>query len=260
MREDPIVYEDWQIGKASNTFLRPLKLVEGGLNLLLILSLVDIVISSRVFSLIPIIAVLGLGVLLVDYFGDNLLETILAKLVNVTVLFVITGLAYFQSTQDINPFIGLILGTVFFWKISLIPIFVPLRKVSGEIILPKNEKVEVRLLQAYKNLSTTSYGMNLDSIFEGRKALIRKNFPFTLIAFVFSLSMGTILGLGDSLQIYLIRFLMQVFLIIMSLYLSYLLIVWYTAREDTSLSGLIFSRMKRWVKRRFSRKKKPNTF
>ena len=162
MREDPIVYEDWQPSFAKRKNFQSLQYADGTLSLLY---LVIVLITAIQFK--NAVLIISSTLVIISYFFFEFVASQYNRAVFYRIVAVI-GLIVIRILFPINPYpltaiqIEVVFGFLILLKIALIPVLEVLNESYGEILIPRTKKVQDKLDYQLKVLSVTDFSIDLE--------------------------------------------------------------------------------------------------
>jgi len=162
MREDPIVYEDWQPSFAKRKNFQSLQYADGTLSLLY---LVIVLITAIQFK--NAVLIISSTLVIISYFFFEFVASQYNRAVFYRIVAVI-GLIVIRVLFPINPYpltaiqIEVVFGFLILLKIALIPVLEVLNESYGEILIPRTKKVQDKLDYQLKVLSVTDFSIDLE--------------------------------------------------------------------------------------------------
>lgn len=162
MREDPIVYEDWQPSFAKRKNFRSLQYADGSLSLLY---LVIILITAIQFK--NAVLIISSALVIIAYFFFEFVASQYNRAVFYRIVAVI-GLIVIRVLFPINPYpltaiqLEVVFGFLILLKIAFIPVLEVLNESYGEILIPRTKKVQDKLDYQLKVLSVTDFSIDLE--------------------------------------------------------------------------------------------------
>jgi len=162
MREDPIVYEDWQPSFAKRKNFRSLQYADGSLSLFYLLIILITAIQYK-----NAILIISSSLVTISYFFFEFVASQYNRAVFYRIAAVI-GLIVIRVLFPINPYpltaiqIEVVFGFLIVLKIALIPVLEVLNESYGEILIPRTKKVQDKLDYQLKVLSVTDFSIDLE--------------------------------------------------------------------------------------------------
>ncbi|MDH5402010.1 MAG: hypothetical protein OEY49_05930 [Candidatus Heimdallarchaeota archaeon] len=171
MREDPIIYEDWQPGIASKEFIRPMILVDNILTQFICILFIYIGIISRNSVLIFTFTFFGIAMLIIEYFMDQFKRLSWNRFITIISLWFI--LLIFSNIELVDEFYKILFSVILSLKLFLVVLILVSIEVAGEILKPKSDYSKEKLNQQLNMLTVTQYAIK-DSNIIARQHLFRK--------------------------------------------------------------------------------------
>lgn len=226
MREDPLVFNDWEVGHPINKFVKPVLTIDASLSLLinLIFIVLGVVAQSAVaiFSFITVLFVLLFIELALDQHTRNINNRILT-------IFAFFGAIYLFGLNligGVSIFIVLIISSLLLLKIGFIPLVISTLLITGDILIPKSEYARLKLEQHLNILSVTEYAINQNKLNRERKELSKELIVPYLVGVVIISIIAVILNNLDELGQLIVLAILKLFLLASGLSIFALLMVW----------------------------------
>ncbi len=160
MREDPIIYEDWQPSFARREKYRSLQFFDGLLSQLFLVFPLIAGIQSQSASSIVLTVGLQVGFLVYEFIPSQYNRSSMARLIAVVFLSFLTTFIPFIPDEVNGLVVRILFGFILLVKLGLIPVLDILNDGYGEILFPRNIKVKEKLEYQLKVLSVTDYAIN----------------------------------------------------------------------------------------------------
>ncbi|MHA2091263.1 MAG: hypothetical protein ACW98K_10420, partial [Candidatus Kariarchaeaceae archaeon] len=235
MRDDPAIFEDWQVGHSPRFSYQNTQIIDVSLSVLF--CLLNFAEGVHIQSGLMIFTWLFgiLAILLVEGLVDQLTRSITDRLL---VIVSLVGVTYITTPQTLSvTALDHIEAMILVFKIILLPISSSTITLSSNVLVPKSEKVRMQLVDQMKRLENTEYAIETNEEFSSTVNRTRISIlqvflvPLVLIILLefFYLS-DTQLGLDS------IRVIVNVIVILCSISLSSILFRWYMQKRDIRTS------------------------
>lgn len=231
MREDPIIYEDWKPGVFSKKILKPLIQIDSISSLLIcLLFIIEGLILKSAFLIFTFVF-MAVILFITEYILDQYSRDFNNRLIVLAIFLFLTYYLTLSFPSDRFYLFDIISGALFVIKIALIPIINSSMQVTGEMLIPKTELSEEKLLTQQKMLSVTDYAISTEKILSQQFNLAKSIFNPFIIAFIPIMFLELLLLIVQSRYQIIILLIMNLILLVSGIAFASLFTIWILERR-----------------------------
>jgi hypothetical protein len=235
MRDDPAIFEDWQVGQSTRFSYRNTQILDVSLSVMFcLLNFAEgIHIQSGLMIFTWLFGILA--ILLVEGLVDQLTRSITDRLL---VIFSLVGVAYITTPKTLSvAALDHIEAIILVFKIILLPISNSTITLSSNVLVPKSDKVRMQLVDQLKRLENTEYAIETDKEFTSTVNKTRLSILQVFLVPIILIILVEFFYLSDTqLGEVTILVFVNVVVILCSISLSSILFRWYMQKREIRTS------------------------